>query len=258
VSLKNLGSLFSKLIICVLVVRICCGCASASKANSGGSSGGNSGGNGGSSSATISLSPTTASVQAPGGTQQFTATVTPAGQSVSWALTGSGCNGGSCGTLSSNSGLTVVYTAPASLPSPASVTLTATAGSVNATAAITLTSTGGGNVTISIAPTTASVQAPGGTQQFTASVTPASQSVNWSLTGSGCSGGTCGTLSSTSGGTVVYTAPASLPSPASLTLTATAGSVNATAAIALTSSGGSGLKKLSRIREEKCEGYLSM
>lgn len=97
---------------------------------------------------TVAISPTTASVQVPGGTQQFTATVTTTrrNHTVHWSLNGAGCTGAACGTLSStssNSGTPVTYAAPAKLPNPAKVTLTATVSytSRRASAAITLTGT---------------------------------------------------------------------------------------------------------------------
>src|SRR5260370_41553684 len=50
-----------------------------------------------------------------------------------WSLSGAGCNGATCGTLSASSsasGVAITYTAPASVPNPATVTLTATSVSV--------------------------------------------------------------------------------------------------------------------------------
>ena len=56
------------------------------------------------------------------------------------------------------------------------------------------------------------------TKQFTASVSGTSNTaVNWSVSGSGCSGAACGTVSSSG----LYTAPASVPNPATVTVTAT-------------------------------------
>jgi len=45
---------------------------------------------------------------------------------VRWALSGSGCSGGTCGLLGNVGPTSVTYVAPATVPSPASVTLTAT------------------------------------------------------------------------------------------------------------------------------------
>jgi hypothetical protein len=80
--------------------------------------------------------------------------------------------------------------------------------------------------TVSVMPASASVRVPGGMQQFDANVITGAQNrnVRWSLSGPGCSGVACGTLSetsSTSGAAITYTAPSKLPYPARVTLTAT-------------------------------------
>jgi hypothetical protein len=79
----------------------------------------------------VSVMPASASVRVPGGMQQFDAKVMTGGQdrNVRWSLSGPGCSGDGCGTLSetsSESGSAITYTAPAKLPYPARVTLTAT------------------------------------------------------------------------------------------------------------------------------------
>jgi hypothetical protein len=80
-------------------------------------------------------------------------------------------------------------------------------------------------INVSVLPTTVSVHVPGGMQQFDARVTTARGNgiVRWSLSGPGCSGASCGTLSETtsaSGSAITYTAPAKLPIPAKIFLTA--------------------------------------
>ena len=63
----------------------------------------------------VSVSPTTAEVVA-GGDQQFNATVSgTTNQAVTWTVTGKGCTGLSCGTITS----TGFYGAPGAAPSPA-------------------------------------------------------------------------------------------------------------------------------------------
>ena len=202
------------------------------------------------SSIVVTLSLTTASVQV-GATQPFTATVQNDSQNkgVTWALSGTGCSGATCGTLfatSSASGTAITYTAPASVPTPATVTLTATSvtdGTKSAAATITVTPAAVISVTLSLM--TASVQT-NGTQPFTATVTndPQNKGVTWALSGTGCSGATCGTLSATSsasGVAITYTAPASVPTPATVTLTATSVANNtksAPATITITASVG--------------------
>jgi len=94
-----------------------------------------------------------------------------------------------------------------------------------------------------VIPATVSVRVPGGMQQFDARVKTAHQnhSVHWTLTGPGCRGAACGTLSettSTSGSAITYTAPAKLPNPPTITLTATSdasGFAKAHASVTLTS-----------------------
>ncbi len=58
------------------------------------------------------------------GTQPFTATVSPseANQAVSWGVSGTACSASSCGTIDANG----TYTAPATLPDPPTVEVTAT------------------------------------------------------------------------------------------------------------------------------------
>jgi hypothetical protein len=155
-----------------------------------------------------------------GFTQQFAATVTsPGGGSpdttVTWSISGSGCGGGACGTIT-QSGL---YTAPRILPNPNAVSVTATS---------VADPSKSGSASISIDNRFSfSVSGPsnvdnGTTAQFSATVTPApgsnsnpSPSVNWlapSGPAGGCTGvGTgqnqCGTIDATG----LYTAPVIAP-----------------------------------------------
>ena len=202
----------------------------------------------------LSLNATIASV-ATSATAKFTATVAndTQNQGVTWALSGAGCTGTKCGTLSASSspsGAAVTYTAPAAIPSPPTVTLTATSvtdATKSVVATITIASTA--TISIAVSPTSASVTAPGGTKNFTATVSNDGQNkgVSWTLSGAGCSGAACGKLSastSASGAAITYTAPAAVPSPATITLKAasvTDTSKTASATITLTggSSGGS-------------------
>jgi hypothetical protein len=160
----------------------------------------------------VTISPTTAQVVA-GSHQQFTASVAnTTNTAVTWSLAGSGCTGPTCGAIST-SGL---YTAPSTVPSPAQVSVTATSvadPTKSSTAVVTIIPP----VSVTISPTTAQVVA-GNHQQFSASViNTTNTAVTWSLAGSGCTGSTCGTIS-TSG---LYTAPSTVPSPAQVSVTAT-------------------------------------
>ncbi|HKM89101.1 MAG TPA: hypothetical protein VJX29_00690 [Candidatus Acidoferrales bacterium] len=167
----------------------------------------------------VQVTPAAASVEL-GATQSFGATITSAGHpatSVTWSLSGPGCAGAACGTIAADGS----FTAPAILPAPASVTVTATSmadPSQSAAAAIAVTS----YFTIS-AQGPASVTA-GSTAQFTTSIQPVPGShpatgVTWSLSGAGCGvpASLCGKISSTG----LYTAPAAPPQLAQVTLTAT-------------------------------------
>ena len=161
----------------------------------------------------VSISPTTAKVVA-GKTQQFAATVVnTTNTAVAWSLSGAGCSGSACGTISSNG----LYTAPGTVPTPALVTVVATSvadSTKTASASVTILPP----VVVSISPMTAQVVA-GKTQQFTATVTGTTNTaVTWSLSGVGCSGATCGAISSSG----LFTAPAAVPNPAQVTVTATA------------------------------------
>ena len=127
---------------------------------------------------TVTVQPATASVPL-GQTQQFTATVTGASSSaVNWSVNGVVGGNVVTGTISS-SGL---YTAPQSLPSPPSVTVTATsqtALSASGSASVQLQS----GIVVSVAPNSANV-APGASANFSATVTGAGTSsvaVSWSV-----------------------------------------------------------------------------
>jgi aryl-phospho-beta-D-glucosidase BglC (GH1 family) len=70
----------------------------------------------------VTLTPANVSVSA-GATQQFAASVTgTSNTAVTWTVSGTGCSGTACGTISSSA----LYTAPTAVPSPATVAVTAT------------------------------------------------------------------------------------------------------------------------------------
>jgi len=178
----------------------------------------------------VGLSSTAASVQAGIGTQSFTATVQNDSQNkgVTWALSGAGCTGAACGSLSatsSASGTPITYTAPSSQPNPTGVTLTATS-AADTTKSKVATITVTAPVAVTVAPTPVNVQF-NAIQFFTATVQndTANKGVQWTLTqsGSSCSPG-CGMLStnaSASGAPIKYTGPSGVPANPSVTLTAT-------------------------------------
>jgi len=136
----------------------------------------------------VAVNPTAVSVQT-GHTQSLTATVQNDTQNkgVHWTLSGAGCSGAACGTLSTSSsasGAAITYTAPSTVPTPAAVTATATSvadGTKNASATITITAPSIGSVTVSVAPVRAALTT-GQTQNFTVTVGGSSvTAVHWEV-----------------------------------------------------------------------------
>ena len=165
----------------------------------------------------ISVSPVSTTVSA-GSTQQFQVTLTgTSNTAVKWSVSGAGCSGAACGTISAGG----LYTSPASVPSPATVSVIVTsvaAPTKSASSSVTLVAAAA--VLLSITPTTAAVPTAS-TDSFTATVTGTTDTaVAWSLRGAGCSGASCGSLA-TSSLAAVYTAPLVAPSPPSVTVAAT-------------------------------------
>jgi parallel beta-helix repeat protein len=163
----------------------------------------------------VSISPTSATVQA-GLTQQFAATVTGSSDTaVTWRVNNIQGGSSSLGTVSS----TGLYTAPAAPPASGSITVTAVSAadsSRSASATVKVTSSPG-TVSVSIAPTSVTVQA-GLTQQFAATVTGTSNTaVSWSVNQIQGENSTYGTISSTG----LFTAPASVPANPSVSIKAT-------------------------------------
>jgi hypothetical protein len=145
----------------------------------------------------VSVSPTTASTQTGSGTQVFTATVQfdPLQQGVTFSLSGAGCSGLTCGTLSSVTPTSATYTAPANAPNPATVTLTATSVTDNtksATATITVVL---GPLTVTVSPKRGSITTSQ-TQQFTGTAfnDPNNAGVTWQVDGNNGGNSTTGTI----------------------------------------------------------------
>jgi hypothetical protein len=176
----------------------------------------------------VAVTPTSASVQV-SQSQQFDAVVQNDTQNkgVTWTLTQSGaaCSP-ACGSLSPAGTNRATYSAPANVPQPSAVTVTATSVSdstKSVSAQITVTAPPSSVVSVSLAPTSASVQVSQ-SQQFDAVVQNDTQNkgVTWTLTQSGaaCSPA-CGSLVGFSAQTAIYVAPAAVPNPSVVTLTAT-------------------------------------
>jgi hypothetical protein len=170
----------------------------------------------------VTVSPTSATVVI-GASQSFTAAVSGSGNpapGVTWSLAGASCSSG-CGSVSAN-GSAVEYTAPSTVPSSPSVTLTATSvADPSKSAAAIITIAPSCSPAVSISPSAATVGL-GALQPLSATVCISlNQAVTWAIAGSQCTGSSCGTLTSTGTSTAVYTAPSSLPPVNPVTITAT-------------------------------------
>ncbi len=160
------------------------------------------------------ISPQSPSVIA-GKTQQFTATVSNAiaDQTVIWSVSGTGCTGAACGTIDA----TGRYTAPSSVPTPPVVTVKAVSNEdATKSASTQVTILVPPPVIVTISPLSPTVLTDA-TEQFVASVTNADdRTVTWSVAGAGCAGAACGMIDATG----LYTAPSSVPTPPTVTVTA--------------------------------------
>ena len=164
----------------------------------------------------VTVSPSAPSVQI-SGTQQFSAVVTGnSNQNVTWDVNGIVSGNGTVGFIDAVTGL---YTAPAVVPSPNTVTVHATSMAVSSavgSATVTIVNPPP-PVSVTISPTSASVRIKRN-KQFVATVQNTSNtSVTWKVNGISGGNNTVGTIDS--GGT--YRAPNSVPSPATVTVSAT-------------------------------------
>ncbi len=154
---------------------------------------------------------------------------------VTWTLTagGANCMSTTCGTLSSATTTSVVYTPPAGTPaSPYNApTITATSianTSASATDPFTITAPASLPISVSLSNTFTTIAAGAAGITLTATVQndPTGDGVSWTLTtgGADCST-TCGTLSSATTTSVVYTPPSSVPASPDNAPTITATSI---------------------------------
>ena len=164
---------------------------------------------------TIVLSPSTTTNVPLGGTLQFTANVSgDSNTALTWQVNGQTGGNSTVGTISS-SGL---YTTPATVPNPATVTVTAISqANTNDEANVSLVIVSG--VTVAVSPATVNLL-PGKQQQFTATVSGNSNAnVSWSVAGVAGGNSTVGTITAQG----LYTAPSSpATAPTSVTVSATA------------------------------------
>ena len=165
---------------------------------------------------TVAVSPTTASVNT-ATTKQFTATVGGSSNTaVTWSVNGVAGGNATTGTIST----TGLYTAPATVPSPAAVTVRATSAAdatVSAQVIVTVQTPPPPPISVAVSPPSGSVNL-GVTLQFSALVSgSANTAVTWSVNGVAGGNAAVGTISSTG----LFTAPNVVPSPASVSVSAT-------------------------------------
>ena len=209
-----------------------------------------------SSNVTVTLTPTSASVLL-GASVAFSAAVSgSSNKAVAWTVNGVMGGNAQVGSISAGG----QYTAPQILPTPSSVTVTAIAqAETNATASAAVAITSG--VSVSISPVSATV-APEGSQAFVATVTSAgnpAQSVTWSVNGIASGNSNVGTISSTGPDSAIYTAPAELPNPPVVSVTATSvadASKSASAVVTITAAC-SGTNTISPAGSERRAGAIS-
>jgi hypothetical protein len=155
------------------------------------------------------------------GTLAITAAVgNTSNTAVTWTVNGITNGNATYGTIT-GTGLTVTYTAPAAVPSPATFNVTATSvADTTKSASVSVTILPGVVVSITT-PTGAQSLAVNATLGITASVTgTANTGVTWTVNGVTNGNATYGTISG-SGLSVTYDAPAAVPSPATFNVTAT-------------------------------------
>lgn len=181
-----------------------------------------------------------------GQTQTFQAAVTgDANTNVTWEVNAVAGGSSSTGTISA-AGL---FTAPTILPPGASVTVTAVS-QVNSKDSASVTVTLKDNLSISIAPTSATVSVLA-SQPFTATVTAGSggpsTAVTWTVNGIAGGNATVGTIVASISTAAVYTAPAATPTPSTVTVTATSVADTTKSASAIVTIACSGTNSISPI-----------
>ena len=175
----------------------------------------------------VALNPTTATLTT-AATRQFTATVTnTANTGVTWSVNLVVGGDSTVGIISSNG----LYTAPAAVPASAVSVRATSVADTNVFSVATVTVQPPPPPVVAVSPGLASVTA-GQTKQFSATVTGAANTaVNWSVNTIPGGNSTVGTISASG----FYSAPLSVPTPASVTIRATSvADMTASAAASLT------------------------
>jgi hypothetical protein len=191
--------------------------------------------------AVVTVSPTNA-VVLPSTSADFAATVTTdsigVSDSVHWRVAGTGCTGDACGTVTSLTALSGRFVAPPVPPVPATVAVVAIADSDAESVGVSYVTIGATPITVTVDPSVATI-ANCGRVDLTATVASdsANAGVTWSLEGTLCDAGPCGTIfpvTTASGASATYGGPctSNLPFSASVRVRATSISDPSRSAIA--------------------------
>jgi hypothetical protein len=157
-----------------------------------------------------------------GGTLAIVASVSgTSNTAVTWTVNGVTNGNPTFGTVPTGSGLSMTYTAPNAVPSPATFNITATSmADTTKSASVSVTITAPVAVSIT-SPTMAQTLAVNATLAVTASVTNTTNTgVTWTVNGVTNGNSTFGTITG-SGLSITYTAPNAVPSPATFNISAT-------------------------------------
>ena len=185
-------------------------------------------------------SPTSAQTLQVNQTLAITASVSgTSNTAVTWKVNGVAGGNTTFGTIS-GSGLSVTYTAPASVPSPATFNIAVTSqADTSKSASLQVTIAPPVSVSITSPTGSPSVQVSN-TLAITASVTGTTNTaLTWKVNGVTNGNPTFGTITGGTSTSVTYTAPASVPSPATFAVTATSQADNTkTASLSVTITAG--------------------
>ena len=164
--------------------------------------------------AEVSVSPANPVIVA-GASLQFSATVQNGAPAVIWEVDGIQLGNSTIGFINSSG----FYMAPATIPSPPVVNVTAILETDLSLSGSTTATIVGPSPSVSISPSTGNV-ITGNTLQFSATAQNSSAAITWEVNGVSGGNSTIGTIVPSTPDTATYTAPASVPSPPTVTIIA--------------------------------------
>lgn len=184
--------------------------------------------------AQVTVSPANPDIVA-GASLQFSATVQNGPQAVIWEVDGIELGNSTIGFINSSG----FYTAPATIPSPPVVNVTAILQTDLSISGSTIATIVAPVPSVSISPSTGNV-VTGKTLQFSAIVQNSTSAIIWEVNGISGGNSTIGTIVPSTPDLATYTAPASVPSPPTVTITAalqTDSLISASAGVTVISAG---------------------